>query len=59
MQAVAPGQIVLFGSQARGTAGPHSDVAGCDGGGVWAAPHRHWSAKRRQIEPLACRGFPG
>jgi predicted nucleotidyltransferase len=26
VQAVAPEQIVLFGSQARGTAGPHSDV---------------------------------
>ena len=26
VQAVAPKQIVLFGSQARGTAGPHSDV---------------------------------
>jgi uncharacterized protein len=26
VQAVAPEQIVLFGSQARGAAGPHSDV---------------------------------
>ena len=26
VQAVAPEQIVLFGSQARGTTGPHSDV---------------------------------
>lgn len=26
VQAVAPEQIVLFGSRARGTAGPHSDV---------------------------------
>ncbi len=26
VQAVAPEQIVLFGSQARGNAGPHSDV---------------------------------
>jgi predicted nucleotidyltransferase len=26
VQAVAPEQIVLFGSQARGLAGPHSDV---------------------------------
>lgn len=26
VQAVAPEQIVLFGSQARGMAGPHSDI---------------------------------
>ncbi len=26
VQAVAPEQIVLFGSQARGAAGPHSDI---------------------------------
>ena len=27
VQAVAPEQVVLFGSQARGSAGPHSDNA--------------------------------